>query len=79
MGKTLVATPHSLFVCTDNGEDANPSMDVDASASEVPDYGDTPGVVSDASMVNLDEVLKNRRSRACYLPLRLRSGKGLPS
>ena len=33
----------------------NPPMDVDASASEVPDYCDAPGVVSEASMVNLDE------------------------
>ena len=55
VGQTLVATPHSPFVCADNDEDANPAMDVDASASEAPDYGDAPGVVSEASIVDLNE------------------------
>ena len=65
LGKTLVATRHSPFVLFPDGdEDANPPMEVDASASEAPDYGDAPGVVSEASKVDLNQ---NRRSRACYL------------
>ena len=54
--KTLEATRHSPFVQLPAGdEDPNPPMEVDASATEAPDYGDASGVVGDASGVDLSE------------------------
>ena len=54
--KTLEATRHSPFVqLPDGDEDPNPPMEVDASATEAPDYGDASGVVDDASGAGLSE------------------------
>ena len=59
--KTLASTPHSPFVRADSGEDSSPTMDVDASAGEAPDYGETPGAVGDPTLVCLVEEADVRR------------------